>query len=62
MKAVVSRTGPLEEGLWVAKLESAFEAKELEFQRPPGLDFENSTLRAEVSRLRAFVEAFRREK
>lgn len=62
MNAVLSTAGLLQEGLWVAKLERELDAKELESQTLSGLASKNSTLRAEVSRLRGSIEIFGRDK
>lgn len=62
MKAVSSTAGPLQEGLWVAELESALEAKELVLQMLPGLFSENSTIRAMASRLRASLKTLGHER
>lgn len=61
-KAVSTSACPSQEELLVAKLESALEEKKLEPQTLPGFASECSTLRAEASPLKGFVEILGREK
>lgn len=55
LKAVSSPAGLSLDRLWVAGPGSALEAKELEYQKLPGLATENTTLRTEASRPRDSV-------
>lgn len=62
VKALSSTTGPSQERLRAAELESAVEAKELKFQTLPGFVSEISALRVEASWLRGFVKTVGQKK